>query len=365
MKKIVICGYHGFSNSGDEALLWAMIDIIRKKYTDVHITVLSIHPKSTSELYGVESVYRYNLIKINKLFKEADLFLFGGGSLLQDVTSSRSLYYYLSILKMAQKNKTKIMLYGNGIGPLCRKSNQKKVRNCLSKVDLITLRDDKSRQLLTEIGVYGPKIMTTADPAFSLKADSFPASEELLLNAGVPRNTKYAVIAIRSWKNMDLQFTDKLAEFCDNMNRAHGIVPLFVLMQYGQDVFISKAVLSKMKTTGYIIDRTLTVKEMFSVLSQATVTIGMRLHMLIYSTILGVPVIALSYDPKDTEFMQSVKQPFCVEVDKLEAKELTKMLDSLMDHYEKHKEELKISLKGLCKKAEMNADLAVQLLKEK
>ena len=68
MKNIVICGYHGFSNSGDEALLWSMIETLRKKIPDVNITVLSIHPESTAKLYNVNSVYRYNLLKIRKLF---------------------------------------------------------------------------------------------------------------------------------------------------------------------------------------------------------------------------------------------------------------------------------------------------------
>ena len=362
MKKIVICGYHGFSNSGDEALLWAMIDIIRKKESDVHITVLSMHPESTSKLYGVDSVYRYNILKINKLFKSADLFLFGGGSLIQDITSSRSLYYYLAIIKLALANKVKVMLYGNGIGPLVRPNNRKKVRKCLNKVDLITLRDDLSDRLLAEIGVNKPKITITADPAFTLKFDSLLSPCDLLSHAGISENEKYAVIAIRDFKTTAHDFNNTVAAFCDELYDKYAIKSLFVPMQYEADAEIAKDVISRMKNNGYIIDRALEVDEVFSVIAFSELALGMRLHTLIYATTLGIPVIALSYDPKVTAFMQSINQPLCIDVDVVEKEMLSNALEELVTNLQERKVELNKSLEGLRKKAEENADLAVSLL---
>ncbi len=362
MKNIVICGYHGFSNSGDEALLWAMIDIIRKKRSDVHITVLSMHPKSTSKLYGVDSVYRYNLFKINRLFKTADLFLFGGGSLIQDITSTRSLYYYLTVLKLALKNKVKVMLYGNGIGPLCRKKSRRKVCECLNKVDLITLRDDMSDKLLSEIGVSKPKIIITADPAFTLKFESLKSPVELLDSARLPANSRYAVIAIREWKNSASDFVATIAAFCDELYEKYGILSLLVPMQYSEDVTASRAVISKMNAPGYILNRSTEVDEVFSLIASSTLTVGMRLHTLIYATTLGVPVIALSYDPKVTAFMQSINQPLCIDVEHMDKDQLSDMLSTLMSNLDTRRKELNDSLMELRKKAEYNADLAVTLL---
>ncbi len=363
MKNIVICGYHGFSNSGDEALLWAMIDIIRKKSSDVHITVLSIHPDSTAKLYNVDSVYRYNLFKINKLFKKTDLFIFGGGSLLQDITSSRSLYYYIAILRLALKNKVKVMLYGNGIGPLSGKRNRRITSKCLNKVDLITLRDDLSDKLLSEIGVNTPKILITADPAFTLHFDSLTAKPELLRGAGIPDGSKYAVIAVRPWKHSAQDFEGTVATFCDELYEKYGIIPLFLPMQPKEDIPFSKAVISKMRTEGHIIESALDIDDVFSLISGSELAVGMRLHTLIYATTLGVPVIALSYDPKVTAFMQSINQPLCLDVESCSGNELCDMLSELMSDLPKRREELSQALCELRYKAEQNADLAVELLK--
>jgi len=362
LKKIVICGYHGFSNSGDEALLKAMIDTLKKKYSDLSVTVLSIHPESTKKLYGVDSVYRYNIFKIYRLFKESDLFIFGGGSLLQDITSRRSLYYYLAILNLALKTGIKVMLYGNGIGPLCHQSSRKKTAKCLNKVDLITLRDDLSDKLLAEIGVTKPPIFITADPAFTLSFDNLTKNDVLLNDSGIQQGSKYAVIAVREWKKCSPSFLTDIANFCDSLYAIHGISSLFVPMQYKEDAEISKEIISCMKHKGYMVDRGLELDELFSLIGFSTLTVGMRLHTLIYATTLGVPVIALSYDPKVTAFMQSLHQSLCVDVENLDSDTLINISNKLINELSQRKEDIFITLKEMKKKAEKNAELALSLL---
>lgn len=364
LKKVVICGYHGFANSGDEALLKAMIDILTKKYPDISITVLSMHPESTEKLYNVKSVYRYNLLKIYKLFKKSDLFIFGGGSLLQDVTSKRSLWYYLTILNIALKTGIKVMLYGNGIGPLIHEKSQIKTAKCLNKVDLITLRDDLSDKLLAQIGVNKPPIHITADPAFTLRFDNLPGNDTLIAEAGIPHNCLYAVIAIREWKSTTTDFNSVIADFCDDLYYRHGITSLFLPMQYKQDELVSREIISKMKCKGYMIERPLEINEVFSLIGHSALSLGMRLHTLIYATTLGVPVIALSYDPKVTAFMQSVHQPLCLDVDKLTTDALLKASNKLVSELSERRNVITSSLIELREKAEKNADYAIELLKQ-
>lgn len=363
MKKIVICGYHGFANSGDEALLKSVIDTLRAKQSDLSITVLSMHPESTKKLYNVDSVYRYNLIKIRSLFKKSDLFIFGGGSLLQDVTSKRSLYYYLTIINMALKSGIKVMLYGNGIGPLNHPKSRIKTAKCLNKVDLITLRDDLSDKLLAEIGVTTPPIHITADPAFTLKFENLPTSESLLAEAKMTNDKSYAVIAVREWKNSVGDFKNIIAGFCDNLYEKYGIISLFIPMQYKEDEQISREILTKMRSTGYMIERPLEIDEIFSLIGYSKLSLGMRLHTLIYATALGVPVIALSYDPKVTAFMQSLHQPICIDVESLTLDTLQNESAGLIQNLSSRRDDLILSLKNLRKNAEENADLAIELLK--
>ena len=102
MHKIFISGYYGFNNIGDESILKAVIDNLRERLTEIEITVLSRNPASTAEKYQVHSVDRKSLSAIISAVKKCDLLISGGGSLLQDVSSKKSIIYYLAIMWIAK-----------------------------------------------------------------------------------------------------------------------------------------------------------------------------------------------------------------------------------------------------------------------
>lgn len=362
MSDIVISGYHGFANSGDEALLWAILNTLRKKKPDITVTVLSKTPEETARDYGVTSVYRYDYFKVRSEMRKAKLLLFGGGSLLQDVTSAKSIKYYLTILHMAQVCGMKTMLYANGIGPINRPFDRFLAGKILNKVDVITLRDDKSDEELKKLNVTRPDIVITADPAFTIEPDTPVSGEYFRRRAGVPEGAKVAVVSLRPWKKASADFTGLMAALCDQMVERYGVYPLFVPMQYPADMAVSQAVIGAMRCEGYLINRALTMPEMFSVLSGAQLIIGMRLHSLIYATTLEIPAIALVYDPKISAFMASLSQPEAVNVEDMTLPKLKEALSGLMASSEERKRALHAANAVLKKKAEENAEYAVRLL---
>ncbi len=364
MADIVISGYHGFANSGDEALLFAILNTLRSKKPDLDVTVLSKTPESTAIVYGVKSIYRYNLFKIIKELKSSKMLLFGGGSLLQDVTSSKSLLYYLTIIHLAQKCGIKTMLYANGVGPINKKFNRFLATKILNKVNVITLRDDKSDEELKSMGVSKPQITITADPAFTLDFSEDFSGKYFTNMAGVPNGRRLCVVSIREWKKSAHNFETTMAEFCDFMVENHNIYPLFVPMQYPADLEVSRNVMKKMKNDSYAINRELSVPEMFSVLSSAEIVVGMRLHSLIYATTLGIPAMALVYDPKISAFMESLNQPDWVNVENMTTSDATSIFTHIMDELNQRKEQLHQTNKVLKETAEKNALFAIDLLNE-
>ena len=363
MSDIVISGYHGFANSGDEALLFAILSTLRKKKPDISVTVLSKIPEETARVYGVKSVNRYNFFEIRKEMKKAKMLLFGGGSLLQDVTSSKSIKYYLAIIRLAQKCGLKTMLYANGIGPIVKKYDRYLASKTLNKVDIITLRDDKSDEELKSLGDTKPMIEITADPAFTLDTDLSLSGEYYKKMAGIPSGVKLCVVSVREWKNSVKNFEEIVAKLCDFLVEKHGIYPLFVPMQYPHDTIISERIMDNMKNRSYIINRELSVPEMFSVLSEAELIIGMRLHSLIYATTLEIPAMAFVYDPKVSAFMESIGQTDCVNVETLSETDALDVLDSLVKGREERRGKLHETNAVLRKKAEENADFAINLIK--
>ena len=117
-KRIVISGYYGSKNAGDEAMLAAMLEVLKDRSQKLHITVISSNPKDTEERHGVQAISWLSGKKIFSAIWKADLLISGGGSLLQNVTSRRSLYYYLVIISLALLLRKRVMLYAQGIGPI-------------------------------------------------------------------------------------------------------------------------------------------------------------------------------------------------------------------------------------------------------
>ena len=362
MADIIISGYHGFANSGDEALLFAILNTLRRLRPDIDITVLSKTPKETASLYSVKSIYRYNFLKIRKEMKNSKMLLFGGGSLLQDATSSKSILYYLSVLALAQKQGLKTMLYANGIGPITKKINHRLSKKILNKTDLITLRDDRSDEELKNLDVTKPEIIITADPAFTIDLDTSLSGKYLTRMAGVKDEKKIFVVSVRKWKNSCKNFCPDLARLCDYMVENYNLYPLFIPMQYPDDMEISQNVMNHMHHPSYIISRSLSVPETFSVLSEAELVVGMRLHSLIYATTLEIPAMALVYDMKISAFMNSVNQPDWINVENFTFEGAKETVDTIIKEKENKKEELRKTNALLKQKALENALYAINLL---
>ena len=87
MTKYVISGYIGFDNFGDEAICGILTKYLKDKSAE-KITVLSVNPEKTSRLYGVDSAPFLGFIKP---ILDSDVLISSGGSLLQDITSLKSL----------------------------------------------------------------------------------------------------------------------------------------------------------------------------------------------------------------------------------------------------------------------------------
>ena len=99
---------------------------------DMPMTVLSKDPKSTRLTYRVQAVHRANFPAWHRAMHHAKLYINGGGSLIQDVTSRRSLWYYLHNIQTAKRCGCKVQMYGCGIGPVIRESHRKMAARVLN-----------------------------------------------------------------------------------------------------------------------------------------------------------------------------------------------------------------------------------------
>lgn len=359
MSDIVISGYYGFRNSGDDALLKSIVKELKEKQPDIDIVVLSKNPKETREIYNVRAVARENVFGLVFEIMKAKMLISGGGTLMQDSTSTKSLLYYLTIINIALAFGKKVMLYANGIGPLFSRKNRERVKRALSRVDVITLRDSEALQELENIGVKGPHIEVTADPAFNLNIEEETATP---IFAELDMNKRYMLVSVREWTGSGRNFCDAVAAACDYAYGKYGLTTVFLPMQPQKDLMITEKIRGKMKCGSLIINKSCSIEEQLGLIKNMHLCIGMRLHTLIYAAAMCVPHTGIVYDPKINGFLNYIGSDSYCDASDISSEGLIKELDFCMENYDDIKKRLISDRAKLGEKADINARLAVELL---
>lgn len=359
-KEMLISGYYGFKNSGDDALLMAILKDIKRFKESPNIVVLSANPRETEKNYRVKAINRLNPFAVIRHMNKADMLISGGGTLIQDATSTKSLIYYLSVIRLAVRKHLKVMLYSNGIGPLSSGRNIERAKRVLNKTDVITLRDPEAMEVLKSIGVTKPKIKVSADPVLGMDVADREYGRELLREMNLPTE-KVLGVSVRKTKEANAAFERAMAEMCDYAAEKYGYNIVFVPMQANRDEFISRSIMSKMKAPSAMVEKRLNVNDTISLVSAMDICVGMRLHSLIYAASGGVPLIGIAYDPKIKSFMKYIGHDMCIDMKSADAKSLCCAIDSCVENYSEIKCGLSARYAELKEKAMENGRIAVEL----
>ncbi|MCL1995710.1 MAG: polysaccharide pyruvyl transferase CsaB [Defluviitaleaceae bacterium] len=355
---VALSGYYGFDNSGDDALLKAVIDNLRKEKDDIKILVLSKKPTQTMEEHGVYSINRHDFFAILKYMKRCRLFVYGGGSLIQDITSTKSLVYYTTLLRLAKKYGLKLMVYGNGIGPIAKEKNIKRAKHALNLCDYISLREPASFMELERLGVKTPQRVLSVDPAFAIEPLS---TKEILKTEGIDETKTYFGVSCRSWKYNEPNFTEKIAKVIKQKATIHKMTPIYIAM-HPNDYNILKEIISKADTPHILLSCVYDVQSLMGIIQHTRFVMSMRLHTLVYAVSVGVPVIGLTYDPKVRFFIEYAKQNTYVDTSDLDEKALGDMIDHILEEHEQIAAAIKIEAAKLKALSQKDAKVAVELI---
>ena len=325
---VVICGAYGRGNAGDDAILEAILQEMRSIDPDMPVTVLSKDPKSTRLTYRVRAVHRSNLPAWLSAMHRSKLYINGGGSLIQDVTSRRSLWFYLHNISAAKRAGCKVQMYGCGIGPVTRESHRRLAARVLNRyVDVITLREPDSLAELRAMGVTKPEILLTADPALILRKAPEDETDSVLLRAGIPPHGNYICFALRRWKG----FEEKAPLFgaaAEYAYRTYGLTPVFAAVEKHLDPGAGQLAARGLSVPHYFLDDAGGAGTIIGALSRMQMVVSMRLHALIFSAGQGIPLAGVVYDPKVSAFLRYIGQELFVDLSELTEADLRRMIDS-------------------------------------
>lgn len=321
MSKVVISGYYGFANAGDEAMLSAIIGSLRDIMPHVEITVITGNCQMTRKHHNVHTVHRMNFLAIAAAIRRCDILISGGGSLLQDVTSTRSLYYYLLVMRIALFFHKPVMLYAQGIGPVRGEKARQAVRRVLQQVTVIGVRDSESKRELASLGVTAPPVHVTADAVLSMHPVDKKIGFYLLKKAGVTGIRTRVGVAVRDWQGMR-GYKEEIAKAADELQRRLDARIIFIPMQYPADVKAGEDIAAMMETEAVVLREGYNTVEFMSLIGCMDAVIANRLHALVFASLMEVPVTAISYDPKIDSFIQLIGEKLCGTVETVSAGDL-------------------------------------------
>lgn len=363
MKRILISGYHGFGNCGDEAILISMVNNLKSSYPDLEMIALSKDPEETSRIYGIKSINRINIFSIIWQLLRSNLLISGGGSLLQDVTSTRSLIYYLGVITLAKLMFRPVMIYANGIGPIKRPINRLLTRIILNRVNIITLRDEDSSLLLRNIGITRPEIIVTADPVFTLTAVDDNQVEEILSREGIDLSKPLLGVSIRKWGSQKTEML--IADAIDGLIKNYDYNIVFIPMHMPNDLETIKRVQNMMKFKSYALSGNYSVREYMGLVGKMDILISMRLHTLIFAAVQNIPMIGIIYDPKVQSILDLVDQPSVGDVARFDKYKLYSLVDDIIANRADVLKRLERRIKDLKEKAKLNDNIVIGLLEKK
>ena len=324
----LVCGAYGRGNAGDDAILEAIVTELRQVDPDLPVWVLSRNPKDTRLTYRVNSIYTFAFPRFLARMRKTRLYINGGGSLMQDVTSHRSLWFYLFTISAAKRLGNRVMMYGCGIGPIHSQANRRRAAKVLQRsVDAITLRDTHSADELKDMGVSAPEIILSADPTVILPPAPETVVDGILESQGIDPRGKYIGFSLRPWPG----FEGKAALFgaaADYAYEKYGLIPMFLPIEKRLDVAAARLAAAHMKAPHYILEDTGSSSHTIGLFARMQAVVSMRLHALVFSASQGVPLVGVVYEQKISTFPPYIAQDLYTDLEDVTEETLCRYIDA-------------------------------------
>ena len=301
--RFLLSGYYGFGNLGDEALLQIIVEQLRARWPACAVDVLSGDPAATARAYGVDATPRMDLARVRSAIEAADVVLSGGGGLLQNVTSLKSLLYYSGVIRSAIRAGKPTMVFAQSIGPLDF-WGRAMVRNFCKGLQVATVRDERSRSLLRSL-LPGVPVERTADPVFLFEPGGEPL--DLAAEGLAGDDAPLVVVSVRKWQGADAT-AQAMANVVDHLAGRYGARVAFLPLGGPPDAEIATTIIRRCASTPVLLPD-YPLGQAAQVIGRASLVIGMRLHALVIAARLGVPFLALPYDPKVTALLEDLRYP--------------------------------------------------------
>ena len=354
MAKLLLAGYLGCGNLGDDAVMLGFVHGLGN--TNHEVAVLSGSPEETYRLYGFTAIRLMDVSAVNTAIDQCDALVFPGGSVFQDVTSLKSVGYYGQLVKRAKSAGKKVFLVGQGVGPLTSFFGKRWASSAFDSADAIVVRDPGSATLLRELGVKGP-IRVGADSAFLLPR---PHENEDQSSFQVGSMQTVGISARPHGKN-NKEVAKLFADLTRLLFKAN-FMPVLIEMDREADGPLIQQISKSQGGKVPDLRKVQTPMQLQQRLSRMNSVIAMRLHAGILATTVGVPAFMVSYDPKVSAFAKGLGLTTAPSIEGLTAQRLFENFQMFHRERDRNLKLLERRREEFVKSAQVNVDAVLESL---
>lgn len=312
-RTVVISGFYGSRNSGDELLLRAIVAGVREAEPELRMVVAGVSPRRVGELHRLPAFARPDLETAELVSRSASAVVLGGGGLWHDYTFAqaggmpglfdqpRMSIAGLAVMPvLSSMRRRPFHVVGMGVGPLEDEDARQMVRWVGDQASSISVRDSGSADLLTSIEGWEAPVETVPDPVYALDL-GVPRTPEYLRRLGAGR--RLLAVNLRPWTRAGSDDVPaRVGRALDAVARRHSLTLVGFPMQESPSVDTAAVEAAFAHVGGdvprVVLDWTPDFSELFGTLISSAVVLSMRLHSCLLAHRLETPVVGLSYDPK-------------------------------------------------------------------
>ncbi|MEI2422801.1 polysaccharide pyruvyl transferase family protein [Arthrospira platensis SPKY2] len=329
-KKVIISGFYGAGNTGDELILRSISEGVIKLYPHIQFFVASNNPQKVEYIHALQSFQRNNLPVVDCEISSASATLLGGGGLWHDYTfpSSGGMLSLFSNTQISLAGYGKLPLlgciynlpfyvFGMGVGPLSNPDAQKFLSFLAKQAEYIFVRDKSSLKLLEKIIESPTKIDYFPDPVFALDISKYSIPDSV---NKIRENNPILGVNLRPWQiNINYSsFKENLANALQSITQQYNCILLGIPMQNNHDEAILDQVFAMIESPQpkIVLKWTDNFPELFGTLKACHGFVSMRLHSCLLAHRLGIPTLGLAYDPKVSSHFEDLGiEKFSVSLD--------------------------------------------------
>jgi polysaccharide pyruvyl transferase WcaK-like protein len=384
--KIAFFGIFGVENLGNECTLQAILHNAREWLPGGTFYGISYQPEDTSRRHKVAAVpipARYDQsrasrapvprsgglgrllrvvflripgelldwVRAIRILRGTHLMIMTGTGMLTDYATSASGYPY-DVFKWAaaaRLARCKVRFVGIGVGPIYGRLSRFLIRRALSLADYRSFRDQFSKNRIKKNGFDSDRDPVFPDLAFSLPPDIFPqrpnrTRQKRLVGLGI---MDHRDIHIATLEEQEAAYAAYLKKMCDFVSWLieHGYAIRILQGDSRYDRHARSDLRAKLEERGIHYDQAgiidedcATVEELLPQIADADIIVSPRFHNLLLGLMLNIPVVSISYDPKNDALLEGVglgkyRQP-------LSDLDVRKLIDQFMD-LEAHADQIK------------------------